>query len=111
MSYVKPSKLKGNSDPTLSFFTSTLVFTTSVLTIDSLNQFGAYIKSFRIVNLDNGNAVTFRQGTTTDPSKTIPPNSENVSDGWESFVQITPNAVSGNGYIELDLVAKSDAEK
>lgn len=109
MSYVDTAKLRGLADPTLSFFTTTLAFTTAVLTIDALTQFQAYIKAFRIVNQDGANVVTYVQGSRFQPTKTVPINSEVSADGWESFIQITPNAVTGTGFIELDLVPRPQA--
>lgn len=110
MSYVDTTKLRGLQDPTLSYFTTTLTFTTAVLTIDSLTQFQAYIRAFRIVNQDGANVVTYRQGSGSEPVKTVPISSELVADpSWESFLQITPNAVSGTGFVELDLVPRDKA--
>lgn len=110
MSYVNPSKLKGLNDLSLSFFTTTLAFTTSVLTVDSLTQFGGYIKAFRIVNNDNTNSVSWIQGGLSQPVKQLTPVSEIVSNGWESFIQITPNAVTGTGFLEIDIVSRQSAE-
>lgn len=109
MSFVDTSRLRGLLDPTLSFFTTTLPFTTTVLTIDSLTQYQAYIRAFRIVNNDGAAIVTFRQGGRQEPSKTVPISSEVSSVGWESFIEITPNAVTGSGFIELDLVPRDKA--
>src|SRR5574341_1429496 len=111
MSYVDPQKLKGTLDPAIPFFTSTLTFTTAVLTIDSLSQFGAYMRSFRIVNLDAAANAQYRMHQATEPQKPIPPSSDVTEESWSSFVQITPNAVSGNGFIEMELVKRKDAER
>lgn len=110
MSYVNKAILRGILDPSLSFYTTTLQFTTAVLQIDALTQFGAYIRSFRIVNLDGTNQALYRQGSLAEVQKPVPINSEVSVDGWESFVQITPNAVSGNGFLELDLISRDQAE-
>lgn len=110
MSFVDTSKLRGLQDPTIAFFTTTIAFTTAVLTIDALTQYGAYIKSFRIVNNDGTNVINFVQGDASQPTKQVPINSDFIADGWESYVKITPNAVTGSGYIELDLVTRPNAE-
>lgn len=110
MSYFNAQKLRGLLDQSLSFFTTVQAFTTSPLTIDSLTQFQAYIKAFRIVNQDGTNVLTYVQGQLTEPSKTVPISSEVVSTAWESFIKLTPNAVSGKGFIEMDLVPRSVAE-
>lgn len=109
MSYVNKDDLRGILDPTLSFFNTTLAFTTAVLNIDTLAQFGAYIRSYRIVNNDAVNNCQYRTVSTTDLLKNVPPSSAVSEQGWESFVQITPNAGTGTGFIELELVSKKDA--
>lgn len=109
MSYVNKNILRGILDTTLSFFNTTLTFTTAVLIIDTLTQYGAYIRSYRIVNNDAGNAVSYRTVSPTDPIKTVPPSSALTEQGWESFLEITPNAVTGSGYVELELVSRKDA--
>src|SRR5215469_1861262 len=101
MSYVDPSKLKGNLDTSISFFTTTIDFTNAVLIIDALSNYGAYIKEFRIVNQDGTNNLSYIQGDLSQPSKVVPPNSEADVSGWESFIQITPNAVTGAGFVEM----------
>ncbi len=111
MSYVNKDNLRGILDPTLSFFNTTLAFTTSVLTIDTLTQYGAYIHAFRIVNNDAANQIQYRTVSPTDVLKTIPPSTALDDSGWESFVQITPNAVTGTGFIELELVSRENALK
>lgn len=110
MSYVDTTKLRGLQDPTIAFFTTTIAFTTALLTIDALTQYGAYIKSFRIVNNDGTNVINFIQGGPAQPTKQVPINSDFIADGWESYLQITPNAVTGTGYVELDLVTRPNAE-
>jgi len=111
MSYVPKDLLKGILDPRISFYTSDQSFTTSVVNIDLKTQFQAYAKTFRIVNQDSVNNLSYRQGSVSGISKIVPPNSEVVVNGWESFIQITPNAGTGAGFIEFDLVNVPDAYK
>lgn len=103
MSYVDKTLLKGNLDQTIQFFTTDQAFTTAVITIDAKTMFNAFIKTFRIVNND-ANPLTYVQGQVSGVVKTVPPKSEVLVDGWESLLIITPNAVSGVGFVELDLV-------
>lgn len=77
--------------------------------IDALVQFGLLIKSYRIVNNDAGAAVTFRTKSPSGTLKTIAPNSDGSDDDWTSYFEVNPNAVSGNGIIELELVKREDA--
>lgn len=111
MSYIDTGKFKGTLDPTIPFVTATLPFTTSELVIDTKTKFTSYARAFRIVNNDSIAAITYRQGQASEPLKSIPPSSELLFEGWESFIDIIPNAVSGLGYIEIDLVNIKDAQK
>lgn len=109
MSYVNPAILRGVGDALLSTVTTTQAFTTVQVLIDALTQFSSYIRSFRIVNNDAIGNLTYRQGSRAEPLKTVPINSEVVVEGWESFLEINPNAVTGTGFIELDLVDRFKA--
>ena len=109
MSFVDKSLLKGVNDQTLSFFNTTIPFTTAQVRIDTLTEFQAYIRKFRIRNDDAIAPLTFRQGGLSEPLKTIPILSEDGGEGWESFLEINPNAVSGSGFLELDLINREDA--
>jgi len=104
VSYVNPAILRGVGDALLSTVTTTQAFTTSQVLLDALTQFSAYIRAFRIVNNDAINVLTYRQGSRSSPLKTVPASSEVVVEGWESFIEINPSAVSGTGFIEFDLV-------
>lgn len=111
MSYVFAHTLKGLRDPSLSFFTITLPFTTSQLAIDALTQYGSYIYAFRIVNQDGVNACNYRQSFPSAVLKTIPVSSSEEADpAWESYLEIDPNAATGVGYVELNLVKRNLAE-
>jgi len=110
LSYINKQILRGVNDENLSFFTTTLPFTTAVLVVDTLTQFQAYIKEARIVNEDGLNVVLYRQGNPLEPQKTVPINSAVTISGWESFIQVTPNAVTGGGILEIDLIDRFVAE-
>jgi len=109
VSYVNPAILRGVGDALLSTVTTTIAFTTAQQLIDALTQFSSYIRAFRIVNNDTLNILTYRQGGRSEPLKTVPVSSEVVVEGWESFIEINPNAVTGVGLIELDLVDRFKA--
>jgi hypothetical protein len=111
MSYVPKEILKGNLDPSISFYTSDQAFTTSKLVLDFRTMFYAFSKKIRIVNQDGTNNLTYRQGSPTNISKPVPPNSEVIIEGWESYIEVNPNGVSGSGYIEYDLVNLPDCFK
>lgn len=111
MSYVDKSKLRGILDQSLSFFVTTRQFTTSPLILDTLTEYGSYIRAYRIVNLDLINNILYRTVSATDYQKAVPPSTALGDQGWESFLEIIPNAVTGNGYVELELIKRKDAEK
>jgi len=111
VSYVNPAILRGVGDALLSTVTTTIVFTTAQRRLDALTEFGGYIRAFRIVNNDAVNQLTYRQGGLSEPLKIVPVASEVVVEGWESFIEINPNAVTGTGLIELDIVDRFAAQK
>jgi hypothetical protein len=111
LSYVPVSNLRGTEDTNTAYVTSDFSFTTAVLTIDTKTLHNAYARKFRIVNQDPTNNLNYQQGSPSGVSKPVPPNSEVVVAGWESFIVITPNAGTGKGFIELDLVNVGDAVK
>ena len=109
MSYVPKERLRGTQDPNISFYTTERAFTTSQLITDCVSLFAGYAKAFRIVNKDGTNQLTYRQGSTSGILKPVPPNSEVVVVGWESYIEINPDAVTGSGFLEIDLVNIPDA--
>lgn len=110
MSYVDSAKLKGTLNVDIPHITITVAFTTAVVTLDVLSQYGSYARAYKIVNNDATNVVNFVQHQLTDVQRQVPIQSEVSDEGWFSFIQITADAVTGTGYIELELVKKEDAE-
>ncbi len=78
---------------------------------DTLYRFGKLIQHGRIINKDSVNPITYRAGGPLAPLQEIPPNSDETFDGWFSKIIITPNAVTGSGFLELDLASPEDARK
>lgn len=111
MSYVPKEGLKGTEDTSVAYYTSDQAFTTSKIVIDFKTQFTAFARKFRIVNSDPTHSLTYKQGSPSGVSKTVPVSSEVVVTGWESYVEITPDGGTGVGYIEYDLVNIPDAYK
>lgn len=111
MSYVRPELLKGILDPTIAFVVSTFPFLLAQLKTDCVSQFGGLARKFRIVNQDAVNNLTYRQGAADSVLKTVPPNSEVLVEGWESYIEINPNAGTGAGFLEIDVVPLSVAKK
>jgi len=111
MSSINPDELKSPSDLSIPFLTRPLGFTITQIRIDSLQEFGKLIKSFKIVNDDALSNVTYRTQSPSGTLRTIPPNSDDSADEWTSYLEINPNAVSGTGSFEIDLVNINDAKK
>jgi len=111
VSYVDKEKLRGVGDALLSTYTTSIPFTTAQLIRDCLTQFGSYARAFRIVNNDAAAVLTYRQGAADAPLKTIPILSEVFVEGWESYIEINPNAGTGLGFLELDLIDRFTALK
>ena len=78
---------------------------------DTLFRFGKIIQHGRIINNDAVNPISFRVGSAQGAVQQVPPSSDESFDGWFSKIFITPNAVTGNGLLELDLVSSKDARK
>lgn len=111
MSAINSGMLKSVSDPFIPFITRVEDFTTAQIRHDSLLEFAMLIKKIKITNDDALANVTVRTDSPSNSLITIDPNSELVISGWTSYLEINPNAVSGSGQIEFDLVQSKDAYK
>lgn len=110
MSAINPEVLKSPSDPSIPFFTRPENFTTSQLRHDTLLEFSQIIKSFKIVNNDIVNNVTFRTQSPSNILRTVDPGSELSVDEWTSYIEINPNGATGTGQIEMDLTDLENAK-
>ena len=109
MSSVFTDDLLSPSNNSILFVTRPQEFTTAQLRIDSLIQFNQLIKSVRIENQDSLNNLTYRTQSPSSVLKTVAPNSADNFDEWTSYLEINPNAVSGVGLVEFDLVERANA--
>jgi len=110
LSVVNLALLKGISDLTLKWDTLIFPFTTAQLRIDFLNRYSSYVKAFRVINRDVIAGLTYRQdGAYTNPT-TLDPASSDENSGWTSYLEVNPNAVSGVGDLEVDLVTRENAQ-
>jgi len=103
--------LKAASDDNIPFLNRKIAFTTAQVLIDSLQQFQRLIKSYRIVNRDAIAQLTYRIKSPSGTLETVEQSTEISDDDWTSFLEINPNAVSGNGIVELELVKPIDAQQ
>jgi len=87
------------------------IFTTTVLNHSSILEFGAIFKGARIVNNDSIASLNVRLHSNRGVIRTIPPSSELTIQEWFSDIFLTPDAVTGSGQIELDVVELDDARR
>ena len=109
MSLVEIRKLKGINDTTLTWDTLPFPFTTAVLLHDFLQEYNSYVRAFRVINEDVVNALTYRQDSRTKQAITLDPASIDNQEGWTSLIEITPDGVTGQGVLEVDLVPRDIA--
>lgn len=109
MSSIDYERLKSPADTTIPFLSRAEPFTTAQLIKDTLIQLGKICKVTKVTNLDAGANLTIRLFSPSGQLVTVPPNSEITIPAWTSYIEINPNAVSGNGLLEMDLVESSEA--
>jgi hypothetical protein len=101
---------KSASDPSIPFFSFKEVIGTSVITHDTLNEFGLLCKTVVITNFDTVNNIAVTTKDPANPTDQIPPSTKGSQDEWISFVKITPNVGTGKGILELQLVTRENAK-
>lgn len=109
MSQVQPDLLKSAASLEIPFEEFPQAIGLVTITIDTMQRFNKLIKSVRIVNDDLVANLTYRTQSPSGLLKTVDPISEVTFNQWGSFIQINPNAVTGAGLLELDLVEPRDA--
>ena len=111
MSIIPFSELKGPKDESLNPRNITLPFTTTNLIVDTITEYQAVVQEARIINRDTVNRIDYRTFYPTAPLKPVDPNSDENIDGWLSYIEVRPNAVTGTGVLELDLVPMEQAKR
>jgi len=86
-------------------------FTTAVVAHFCSQEFGGYGVGARIINNDGVNTLTYRLHSNRGTARIVPINSEIVLNEWFDIIVITPNAVTGVGQLELDIVSFQDARR
>lgn len=111
MSALMPDEYRSPSDPTIPF--STLPESVGVAQIrhDTLLEFTKLCKELKITNNDAINSITYRTQSPSSVLRSCPPNSEVTVTEWTSYIEINPDAVTGAGLIEMDLVDSKEARK
>lgn len=112
MSAIDTSNLKSINDDKIPFEFHQEAIGIIPIKFDTLFRFGAkLILRGRIINDDNINPILLQVGSVQAPIQSIPPNSDESFNGWFSKIIIIPNAVTGKGFLELDLVQSKDAKQ
>jgi len=111
MSHVEIRKLKGISDDGVVWDKEIFDFTTAQFFRDFLSEFGSYVRSYRVINRDPVASLTYRQDSKNKTAIQLDQSSIDNQEGWTSYIEINPNAVSGVGQLEVDLVPREIAEK
>jgi len=86
-------------------------FTTAQVRHFCSMEFGGYGVGAKIVNNDSLNVVEVRLHNPGSIPRIVPINSEIDINEWFDIIIITPNAVSGSGQLELDIVPFAEARK
>jgi len=111
LSHVEVAELKGINDDSLVWDTLPFNFTTGQERHDFLTENNSYVRAYRVINRDALNSLTYRQDQAGKAPITLDPNSSDEQEGWTSYIQVDPNAVSGLGTLEVDLVTRENAQK
>jgi len=110
MSHVEVAELKGINDPSLVWDTLIFNFTTLQERHDFITENNSYVRAFRVINRDSLNNLTYRQDSANKAAITLEPLSFDDNEGWTSYIEVNPNAVSGIGTLEVDVVTRENAQ-
>jgi len=111
VSQVDVSELKGINDPSLVWDTIPFPFTTAQIRHDFLMENNSYVRAYRVINRDPIASLTYRQDSANKQAIVLELASSDEQEGWTSYLEVNPNAVSGLGTLEVDLVTRGNAQK
>jgi len=112
LSFVDFSNFKAVSDDTIPFEAREPEdFTTAALNHSTALEFAKVCKKAKIINNDAINQIVFRVHSNRGTARTVPPNTEITINEWFSDLFIVPDAVTGAGQLEMDLVLIQDARR
>jgi len=86
-------------------------FTTAVVRHFCSMEFHAWGVGAKIINNDSLNTITYRLHSDRGRARIVPIDSEITINEWFDVIIVTPDAVSGSGQLELDVVPFADARK
>jgi len=105
------SDLKSATDPNLSYYAHKITIGTTRIQKDILNEFGCMCRTVIITNNDLTNSISVITVDPNNPVDSIPPNTKGEQDQWTSYIDLTPDPVSGKGLLELWLVRLEEAKR
>jgi len=85
--------------------------TTTAINHNTFYEFGKIGKGARIINNDSLNNLTVRLHDPNATAQIVPPNSELVIQEWYAGLFITPDNVTGDFQITLELANLEEAQK
>jgi len=86
-------------------------FTTAVVSHFCSMEFMGYGVGARIINNDAAANLVYRLHSNRGTARVVPPSSEVVINEWFDIIILTPDAVTGAGQIEIDVVPFKDARR
>jgi len=86
-------------------------FTTAVVNHFCSMEFGGWAVGAKIINNDATNTITYRLHSNRGTARIVPVSSEIEINEWFDIITITPNAVTGNGQLEIDIVPFAEAKR
>lgn len=86
-------------------------FTTAVVAHYCSMEFGGFGVGAKIINNDGVNTLTYRLHSNRGTARIIPVNSEVTILEWFDIIVITPDAVTGAGQLEIDIVPFEEAKR
>jgi len=84
-------------------------FTTAALNHFCSMEFGGWCVRALIINNDALNTITYRLHSNRGTARIVPISSQIEINEWFDIITITPNAVTGSGQLELDIVPFNQA--
>jgi len=86
-------------------------FTTTEVSHFCSMEFGGFGVAAKIINDDPTNTLTYRLHSNRGRARIVPVNSEIEINEWFDIIIVTPNAVTGTGQLEIDVVPFKDAKR
>jgi len=104
--------LKSASDDLIpSFLREAENGTTSVISHNSIYEFGLICKGVRIINNDSLNNLNVQLHSDTATNLIVPPSSELVLEEWFAVIICTPDGTTGDFQLTLELSDIREARK